>query len=53
MICNVCYKKAGKWIIYFGKIYFPIRQIKYTFCALEWTGFKRSGKFIYVQYFIP
>lgn len=31
MICSVCYTKAGKCIIYFGKIYFPIRQIKYIF----------------------
>lgn len=53
MICNVCYKK---YIIYLGKIYFPIRQIKYiffSFFALEWIGFKRSGKFIYGQHFIP
>ena len=54
MIHNICYKKVEECIIYFGKIYFPVRQIKqfFFFFALERVGFKRSGKFMYAQHSI-
>ena len=48
------HKKVEEYIIYFGKIYFPVRQMKHIFFpALERIGFKEAGKFIYVQHAIP
>lgn len=55
MIHNVYYKMVEECLIYFGNIYFPVRQIKhffFFFFALERIGFKWSGKFIYEQHFI-
>lgn len=40
MIHNVYYKMVEEYLIYFGNIYFPVRQIKHFFFSLERIGFK-------------